>query len=59
MTKHDHQHNEQQDQENQHLHGAFWRRMHHHWYFWVAMILMVLAIVNYVMTEDLTWLPRR
>jgi hypothetical protein len=59
MTKHDHQHNEQQDQEHERLRGAYWRRMHHHWYFWVAMILMVLAIVNYVMTEDLSWLPRR
>ena len=35
-----------------------WARLHHHWYFWVAMVLMLAAIVNYVMTEDLTGLPR-
>ena len=35
-----------------------WARLHHHWYFWVAMVLMLAAIANYVMTEDLTGLPR-
>lgn len=57
-TKHGHQHNEEQDQEERNLRGAYWRRMHHHWYFWVAMFLMLVAIVNYVMTENLSWLPR-
>jgi hypothetical protein len=32
--------------------------MHHHWYFWVGLVLMLVAIVNYVMTEDLSWVPR-
>lgn len=54
-TKHGNQHSGGQDQEVERLRGAYWRRMHHHWYFWVAMFLMSLAIVTYVMTA---WLPR-
>ncbi|MEP6887566.1 MAG: hypothetical protein ABI945_04505 [Nitrospirales bacterium] len=40
-----------------HSHGSGWTRLHHHWYFWVAMVLMFAAIVIYVMSEDLAWLP--
>jgi hypothetical protein len=57
-TKHGHQHNGGQNQEESHPRSPYWRRVHHHWYFWVAMFLMLVAIVNYVMTEDLSWLPR-
>ena len=29
--------------------------MHHSWIFWVAVFLMMLAIITYVMTGDLFW----
>jgi hypothetical protein len=57
-TTHGHEHNGRQDREESHPPSPYWRRVHHHWYFWVGMFLMLVAIVNYVMTEDLSWLPR-
>jgi hypothetical protein len=57
-TNQGHQHNRGQNQEEGHLPSPYWRRVHHHWYFWVGMLVMLLAIGNYVMTEDLSWFPR-
>ena len=57
-TAHGHQHNGGQDREESPPPSPYWRRIYHHWYFWVGMFLMLVAIVNYVMTEDLSWLPR-
>lgn len=57
QTQHDRPHNKGQNLEDGHLHRPYWRRLHHHWYFWVGMVLMLVAIGNYVMTEDLSWLP--
>jgi hypothetical protein len=36
-----------------------WKRVHHSWIFWVAVFLMMLAIITYVMTGDLFWGLRR
>ena len=36
----------------------YWRRAHHDWRFWIAMVLMSAAITIYVLTEDLRFLPR-
>lgn len=36
-----------------------WRRVHHSWIFWVAVFLMLLAIITYVMTGDLFWALHR
>jgi hypothetical protein len=55
-TQHHHQHNRGQNQEESHPRSPYWRRVHHHWYFWVGMLLMLVAIGNYVMIEDLSWL---
>ena len=57
-TTHGHQHHGGQDRGESHPRSPYWRRVHHHWYFWVGLLLMLVAIVNYVMTEDLSWLPR-
>ena len=45
-------------QENNPRRGPDWRHVHHHWYFWVGVLLMLVAIGTYVMTEDLSWRPR-
>ena len=42
-----------------HSHTPRWRRVHHSWIFWVAVFLMLLAIVTYVMTGDLFWAVHR
>ena len=46
--KHDHEH-----------HRPRWKRVHHSWIFWVAVFLMLLAMITYVMTGDLSWGLRR
>jgi len=35
----------------------YWRRAHHDWRFWIAMVLMVAAISTYVVTQDLSFRP--
>ena len=34
-----------------------WRTLHHSWYFWIAMALVTVAIVIYVMSDNLAFLP--
>jgi hypothetical protein len=52
-TKHDHEHHEA------HSHRPRWKRVHHSWIFWVAVFLMLVAMITYVMTGDLFWGLRR
>jgi hypothetical protein len=35
-----------------------WRRLHHTRLFWAGLILMLLAITIYVLSDDLAWRPR-
>jgi hypothetical protein len=48
-TEHDHEHH------GDHEHRPRWQRVHHSWIFWVAVFLMLIAIIIYVMTGDLSW----
>jgi len=57
-TKQGHQHDGGHDQQEGHPPGPYGRGVHHRWYFWVGMLLMLMAIGTYVMTEDLAWVPR-
>jgi uncharacterized iron-regulated membrane protein len=52
-AKHDHEHHKGDS------HRLRWKRVHHSWTFWVAVFLMMLAIITYVMTGDLFWGLRR
>jgi hypothetical protein len=36
----------------------YWKRAHHDWRFWIALILMLTAIAIYVLSDDLAFLPR-
>jgi hypothetical protein len=36
----------------------YWKRAHRDWFFWVGMVLMLSAITIYVMSDDLSLLPR-
>ena len=40
---------------HEHHHSPRWKRVHHSPIFWVAVFLMLLAMVTYVMTGDLFW----
>ena len=41
----------------EHPHGRHWKRMHHSPFFWVAAIFILLAMVIYVTTNNLSFLP--
>jgi hypothetical protein len=47
--------NQNHSHEHHREHAPRWRRVHHSWIFWVAVFLMLLAIVTYIMTGDLFW----
>jgi hypothetical protein len=38
--------------------GPYWKRAHHDWRFWAALLLMIAAMIVYVMSEDLSLRPR-
>jgi hypothetical protein len=35
----------------------YWRRMHRDWRVWVGLVLMLVAITVYILSENLAWLP--
>jgi|HubBroStandDraft_6_1064221.scaffolds.fasta_scaffold679784_2 hypothetical protein len=37
---------------------SYWRRAHHDWRFWAALVLMLVAITIYVLSDNLALLPR-
>jgi hypothetical protein len=36
----------------------YWKRAHHDWKFWVAMVMMLAALAMYVVSNDLSRVPR-
>jgi hypothetical protein len=39
--------------------GPYWSRAHRDWRFWVGVVLLSAAIFIYVMSDNLTLIPRR
>lgn len=39
-------------------HEPYWKRAHHDWKFWLAMLMMFAAIGMYVMSDDLSMVRR-
>jgi hypothetical protein len=37
--------------------GPYWKRAHHDWRFWIALVLMFAAMIIYLMSDDLAWRP--
>jgi len=35
----------------------YWKRAHHDWRFWAALVLMFLAITVYVLSDNLAFVP--
>jgi hypothetical protein len=35
----------------------YWKRAHHDWRFWVGLVLMLVAISVYFMSDDLSLIP--
>ncbi len=42
-----------------HSEVAYWRRAHLDWKFWVGAVFIAAAIIVYVLTLDLSTVPRR
>jgi hypothetical protein len=38
--------------------GPYWHRMHRDWRFWVGALLMSSALAIYVLSGNLSWIPR-
>ena len=59
-NKHSHRHHGEHDLDGGHQgQRPYWTRAHHDWKFWVALSLMVAAMVIYVMSDYLAFRPRR
>ena len=40
------------------LHIPYWKRAHSDWRFWVGIVLMLIAMIVYVMSDNLALRPR-
>ena len=45
-------------EKNHHPPKPYWRRAHTDWKFWVGVVALAVAITIYVMTVDLSMVPR-
>ncbi len=59
MPKHKHEiHTRSPELEISDVRAPYWRRAHRDWRFISVVVLMLVAITIYLMTQDLSWLPR-
>jgi hypothetical protein len=56
--KHHHTQGEPTAAETDRAARPYWRRAHHDWKFWVAVFFIFAALAVYIMTVDLSQLPR-
>jgi hypothetical protein len=52
------QHNHPHGDINPHPHQPYWTRAHRDWRVWVGVILMMIAILYYVMSDELMFQPK-
>ena len=50
-------HHESHENPDEPNNGPRWKRLHHSWFFWVALVLTFAAILTYVLTMDLATRP--
>ena len=59
-NKRSHRHHGEHDHNSDYqARRPYWTRAHHDWKFWVALSLMLGAMVIYVMSDNLAFRPRR
>jgi hypothetical protein len=59
-NKRSHRHHGEHDHNSDYqAQRPYWTRAHRDWKFWVALSLMLAAMVIYVMSEDLAFRPHR
>jgi len=47
------------EQMNENDYKPYWKRLHHSWFFWIFLFLMLVGIMYYVMTVDFSLVPQR
>ena len=52
-----HLHHRSERQEKAKAQVPYWKRVHHDWKFWIALSLMLTAMVVYIVTLDLSVVP--
>jgi hypothetical protein len=61
MNKAKHGHNQHggsgSDDAHHGFHRPYWKHAHYDWRLWVAVSLMLIAVLTYVMSDDLAWRP--
>jgi hypothetical protein len=57
MAKHKHHHSGGEESAGVGFHRAYWRSAHKDWRLWVAVGLMLVAMLTYIMSGDLAWRP--
>jgi hypothetical protein len=40
------------------MHIPYWKRAHHDWRFWIALLSMIATMIVYAVSEDFAWLHR-
>jgi hypothetical protein len=54
-TKHEHNpHGRPSTDTTNEKHRPYWKRAHHDWRFWVFLVLMIVAMVVYIVSQDLS-----
>jgi uncharacterized integral membrane protein len=57
MTQTEHSFRNQKNFNKQTHLGPYWKRMHQDWRFWVGMVLIIVALAIYVMSENFAVQP--
>jgi hypothetical protein len=53
----DHQHGDPNGGNVHQAHRPYWTRAHRDWRVWVGVVLMLVCMIIYLMTNDLAWGP--
>jgi hypothetical protein len=53
-----HEHGGSESDSGQKARRRYWKRAHHDWRFWVALLLMFAGMALYVMSDDFAFLSR-
>jgi hypothetical protein len=52
-----HHHHGDSDSDPVGFHRPYWKHAHHDWRLWIAVGLMILAMLTFVISGDLAWRP--
>lgn len=56
-TKLGHHQHVDHDSDNHGVHRPYWKHAHHDWRLWVAVSVMLVAMLTHVVSDDRAWRP--